>query len=164
MTTSASELSVREVFRSPVLLLAFGLGSGLSPKAPGTTGTALGLILVPLLATIFTDVAYLVFVLAFAVFGGWICHRAAAKLGVHDHSGIVIDEIAGIWLALSFMPISWPWLLAAFLVFRLFDIVKPWPIGVLDRRVGGGLGIMLDDLAAGVFTWFVLAGAKLLVG
>ena len=91
------------------------------------------------------------------VFGGFLlCHRTTADLGVHDHGGIVWDEFVGVWIALWLAPTGWAWLLAGFVLFRLFDIWKPWPIGWVDRRGGGGLGIMLDDVIAGVMALLVL--------
>lgn len=155
--------SVRDLLRSPVLLLAFGFGSGLSPRAPGTAGTLLAALLYPLLALLPLSV-YLVFVAAFTALGVWVCGRASASLGVHDHGGIVIDEMAGFWIAMIAVPTGLPWLLAGFLLFRFFDIVKPWPIRAIDRRVEGGFGIMLDDVVAGVFTWAVLMAAQVIVG
>jgi phosphatidylglycerophosphatase A len=137
--------------RKPAHLLAFGFGSGLLPKAPGTYGTLVGiplyLLLQPLSWVFFT----LVVTLAFVV-GIWICQRATDDLGVHDHSGIVWDEIVGYLAAMGFAPHGWGWILIGFLLFRIFDILKPWPIYWVDRRVGGGLGIMLDDLLAGFYT------------
>jgi phosphatidylglycerophosphatase A len=102
--------------------------------------------------------AYAAVLLITIVGGVWVCGRAAKTLGVHDHGGIVLDEIAGVWLAMWTFPATWPWLMAGFVVFRVFDIFKPWPINVLDRKVSGGLGIMLDDLVAGAMTWVVLFG------
>ena len=163
MTTSRANPGWRQLARDPVLLLAFGLGSGLSPKAPGTAGTLLATCLVPLLALL-PLYGYLLVVLVTCLLGVWICDRAARKLGVHDHGGIVLDEIAGLWLAMASFPPTLPWLLGGFLLFRFFDIVKPWPIRWLDRQVSGGLGIMADDLLAGVFTWLVLGAVSLLVG
>lgn len=165
MTTSVKQLrpTAGEVLRDPVLLLAFGLGSGLAPRAPGTAGSLLGIALVPLVALLPLGY-YLVVVAVAAVAGIAICGAAATKLGVHDHGGIVFDEIVGVWLAVAGFPATWPWLVAGFLIFRFFDIVKPWPISWLDRRVHGGLGIMVDDLLAGAFTWLVLAGIQRMVG
>jgi len=155
----ANSPSWRQVTRDPILLLAFGLGSGLSPKAPGTMGSLLAVVLFPLLALL-PALGYALVVALVIVGGIWVCGQAARKLGVHDHGGIVLDEIAGIWLALATFPPSLPWLLAGFLVFRFFDIVKPWPIRWLDRKISGGFGIMVDDLLAGVFTWLVLSAVR----
>ena len=93
--------------------------------------------------------------------GIWLCGKAARDLGVHDHPGIVWDEVAGYLVTMLAAPTGWLWIVAGFLLFRLFDIWKPWPIGWLDRRVGGGLGIMLDDLVAGGFAWLCVQGLAL---
>jgi phosphatidylglycerophosphatase A len=90
--------------------------------------------------------------------GIWLCDKAARDLGLHDHPGIVWDEIAGYLLTMLAAPAGWSWMVVGFVLFRLFDIWKPWPIGWLDRRVGGGFGIMLDDLVAGVFAAACLQG------
>ena len=149
-TTSATNRLPKPSLRNPVHLLAFGFGAGCSPKAPGTLGTlvAVGLYL-PL--SMLPLAVYLVALLVVVVLGVWLCGQASRDLGVHDHPGIVWDEIAGFLLTMTAAPAGWPWILVGFGLFRLFDIWKPWPIGWLDRRVTGGLGIMLDDLVAGVF-------------
>lgn len=144
-----ARLSARQIIKDPILFLAFGFGSGLAKKMPGTFGTLaavpLYLLLQPLGLLIYT----LATVLA-VVAGVTICDQAAKKLRVHDYGGIVWDEVAGLLLTLWGAPFSWQNLLLGFALFRLLDIVKPWPISWLDRRVGGGLGIMLDDVAAGI--------------
>ena len=147
--------SFRQLIRNPVHFLAFGFGSGLFPKAPGTAGTLVALLLWPLLAGL-PLMFYLAIVVVVSIGGFYLCGKTASDLGVHDHPGIVWDEIAGYWLAMTAVPLTWYWMLAGFLLFRLFDIWKPWPIGWLDRKVDGGVGIMLDDLVAGVFAWILL--------
>lgn len=142
------EARPRPALGNPVHLLAFGFGAGLSPWAPGTFGTLVGVALYLPLALL-PLVQYLAVVVALSVAGVWLCGRAARDLGVHDHPGIVWDEIAGYLVTMLAAPSGWEWVLAGFVLFRLFDIWKPWPIRWLDRRVAGGLGIMLDDLAAG---------------
>ena len=102
-------------------------------------------------------------IVAATLLGIWLCQRTAEDLGVHDHGGIVWDEFVGVWIALWLAPVGWLWLLAGFVLFRLFDILKPWPIGWVDKRVGGGLGIMLDDILAGFMTLGVLWLAELLI-
>ncbi len=144
------------------MLAAFGFGTGLSPVAPGTVGTLLGVLgawsALPLDWPIRLAIG-VVLVLA----GIWICAEAARRVGVHDHPGIVWDEIAAMYLVLQAIPAS-PGLWAlAFLLFRLFDILKPWPIRDLDHRLGGGLGIMLDDLAAALYAVFLLASGRWLL-
>ena len=143
------------IFRDPILLIAFGFGSGLSPKAPGTCGTLLAIPLFLLLQQ-FSLASYLAIVGVAAVAGVWICSLASAKLGVHDHQGIVWDEIVGYWITMTGIAVSLQTVIAGFMLFRFFDIVKPWPIRQIDRSVAGGLGIMLDDVIAGVFAWAVL--------
>ncbi|MDT8408361.1 MAG: phosphatidylglycerophosphatase A [Wenzhouxiangellaceae bacterium] len=140
-------------------MLAFGFGSGLSPKAPGTAGTVMGMLLAYPITAMELWAGLLLVGMAF-IAGIPICQKASDALGMHDHGGIVWDEFVGIWLVLVLVPFDWAWWLAAFAAFRLFDIVKPWPIGWLDRRVHGGFGIMLDDLVAALYA----AGLLGLVG
>lgn len=148
-----------QVWRNFWHFLAFGFGTGLARKAPGTWGTLAGLVFVPFLQWLALPVALVIIAVA-TLFGVWLCGKVADDLGVHDHGGIVWDEIVGIWLTLILLPAHWIWWLAGFVLFRLFDILKPWPISVLDRKVNGGLGIMLDDLLAAVFAAFVLLCAQ----
>ena len=145
----------RKVLRDPVNLLAFGFGSGLAPVAPGTAGSLVGLVLA--WSTLDWPIAArLLVAIALILSGIWICGEAARRIAVHDHPGIVWDEIAGIYLALLVAPPSiWAWALG-FGLFRLFDIWKPWPIRDLDHRLKGGLGIMLDDLVAALYTALIL--------
>ena len=137
------------IWRNPVHLLAFGLGSGAMPFAPGTFGTLLAIPLFLLMQPLALWL-YLLITLLLGLVGIWLCGKTARDLGVHDHSGIVWDEIVGYLITMIAVPAGWPWVLAGFLLFRLFDILKPWPIGWADRRVHGGLGIMLDDVLAGL--------------
>ncbi len=147
-----SPVSARQVFTNPVHFLAFGFGSGLAPWAPGTAGTLVGVALDALLRSAGAEwSARLVIALLVSAAGIWICGASARKLGEHDHPGIVWDEIAGILLTLAIVPNGWRGVFFGFVLFRVFDILKPWPIRVIDRRVSGGLGIMLDDLLAALF-------------
>ncbi|MCS3902869.1 phosphatidylglycerophosphatase A [Methylohalomonas lacus] len=142
-------------YRNPVNWLAWGFGSGLSPWAPGTCGTVVGVVVYMALMALPLG-TYLLVVLLMAVFGVWLCTHTANQLGVHDHGSIVWDEIVGVLVALVAAPAGWLWILAGFCLFRLFDIWKPWPISWLDSHVEGGLGIMLDDLLAGVYAAVLL--------
>ena len=146
----------RQVFSDKVHFLAFGFGTGLSPVAPGTVGSLLGVGL----AWMTRDMGLIPqigIVAVLFVVGIPICGASARKLGIHDHGGIVWDEIVGMYLVLIFTPMAiWAWFLA-FGLFRAFDIVKPWPIRDLDHRLGGGLGIMLDDLVAALYAALLLA-------
>ena len=148
-TTSGTDRLPKPSMGNVVHLLAFGFGAGCSPKAPGTMGTLLAVGLYLPLSRLPLEL-YIGMLVGVTLLGIWICGRAASDLGVHDHPGIVWDEIAGYLLTMTAAPAGWLWILVGFGLFRLFDIWKPWPIGWLDRRVGGGLGIMLDDLVAAV--------------
>ena len=145
----ATNPTFTQLLRSPTLLLAFGFGSGLSPKAPGTMGTLAAIPLWWLLAQL-PLTSYLIVVLIAAVVGITICGRAADQMGVHDHGGIVWDEFVGFWIAMVALPITWQSVILGFVLFRLFDILKPWPISWLDKKVSGGFGIMIDDVIAGL--------------
>ena len=140
----------QKVLSSPVHFLAFGFGSGLAPFAPGTFGTLAAIPLYLLMQGLSLPI-YLVITAIVCVVGVWICGKSSEKLGVHDHSGIVWDEFAGYFVTMIAAPAGWLWILIGFALFRLFDIWKPWPISVLDKQVHGGLGIMVDDILAGVF-------------
>jgi phosphatidylglycerophosphatase A len=136
--------------RNPIHLLAFGFGSGLAPWAPGTFGT---LVAIPcyLLLQPLSQIYYMIIVMLGFFVGIWICEITSRDLGVHDHSGIVWDEIVGYLVTMAWAPRGWVWIVVGFLLFRLFDILKPWPIRWFDQKVTGGIGIMLDDLIAALF-------------
>jgi phosphatidylglycerophosphatase A len=151
---SASRPTLRDL-ADPVHFFALGFGAGLAPFAPGTFGSVVGLAIALVLAPLGFGWNLLACIVAVAA-GIWVCGESARRLGVHDHPAIVWDEVVGMALTLLAVPLAWPHYLAGFALFRAFDILKPWPVGALDRQVGGGLGVMLDDLAAGL-----LAGATL---
>ena len=135
----------------PVHLLAFGFGAGLAPRAPGTFGTLVAVVPAWWCFGLPWPVRLGVVAAVVAV-GVWICGASARRLGVHDHPGIVLDEVAGLLLtALAVPEKSFFWFSLAFVLFRIFDILKPWPIRDVDHRLGGGTGIMLDDLMAAVY-------------
>jgi len=138
------------VWTNPVHLLAFGLGTGASPYAPGTVGTLLGIPLYWLLAQ-WPLWIYLMFTALLFLVGTWICDKTSRDIGVHDHSGIVLDEVVGYLITMIAVPVNLWTLFTGFLLFRFFDIVKPWPIRWLDKKVKGGFGIMIDDVLAGLF-------------
>jgi phosphatidylglycerophosphatase A len=144
-----------EVLRDPVHLLATGFGAGLMPRAPGTAGSLLAL--VPCWLLLYLSWPWrLAIATAVVVAGVWIAGESARRLGQHDHPAIVLDEIAAMLALTLAVPRNVYWLLGAFVLFRLFDITKPWPIRDLDHRIGGGLGIMLDDIVAAAFAAFCL--------
>lgn len=140
---------------NPIHLLAFGFGSGLSPVAPGTFGTLVALPIYLWMQNL-TLGNYVLVVFIMTVFGVWLCQVTANNLGVHDHQGIVWDEIVGYLITMTAAPFGWVWMIIGFILFRFFDIVKPWPIKWVDKKVDGGVGIMFDDILAGVFAFLVL--------
>ncbi|MEM7304931.1 MAG: phosphatidylglycerophosphatase A [Pseudomonadota bacterium] len=142
--------TAKQVFTNPIHFFAFGFGTGLAPVAPGTFGTLAAIPIYLLMEDLMLP-AYCGVLLILCLFSIFIAGRSSQQLGVHDHSGIVIDEIVGFLLTMTLAPQGWGWILAGFLLFRLFDIIKPWPINILDRRVSGGLGIVVDDLMAGIY-------------
>ncbi len=146
---SQRALHFNDLFAHPANIFSFGFGTGLSRYAPGTVGSLLG---IPafLLLPYHNIPVYLLWVIALFAFGVWCCSATTRYLDTHDHGGIVWDELVGMLIALIAVPASLPYLLLGFLLFRLFDIWKPWPIGWVDKRVHGGFGIMLDDIIAGV--------------
>ena len=141
---------------NPVHFLALGFGSGLAPKAPGTFGTIAAIPLVCLLAYSTSLSGYLLVTLVASIVGIWLCGKTAKDMMVHDDSSIVWDEIAGLLITMIAVPLSWQTLLLGFVLFRLFDILKPWPISYLDARVHGGFGIMIDDVLAGFFALILM--------
>lgn len=143
------------IWHNPWHFLAFGFGSGASPVAPGTAGTLVAIPLYLLLAPLSLPV-YLGIVLLMLLAGIWLCHVTARDIGVHDHSGIVWDEFVGYLLTMAAAPEGWLWIFVGFILFRVFDIFKPWPIGLADRHVSGGFGIMLDDVIAALYAWLSL--------
>jgi phosphatidylglycerophosphatase A len=160
---SPGQVSLKKiVFGSPSGFLAFGFGSGLSPFAPGTMGTLVSVPFIFALRTL-NEVAFWVALILLFTLGVYLCGHVSRKLGVHDHGGIVWDEMLGYWLSAALVPLQWPWLLAAFILFRIFDILKPWPIRQLDKKVSGGFGIMIDDVVAALFTLGILALVQVLV-
>jgi len=152
-----NKLTPRQILSDPVLFLAFGFGSGLAKKAPGTFGTLAAVPVYWLFAQT-NLLLYSVLTLTVTLGGIWICDIAAKKLDEHDFGGIVWDEIAGYLITLWLVPCTWQSMALGFVLFRIFDIVKPWPIRWADRKVHGGLGIMLDDVLAGVIAGALLLG------
>ena len=175
------------LLRHPIHCLSLGLGSGLAPNAPGTFGTLAAIVPYLLIALLPLWGQLVVIVLGFG-FGIYCCHRTAAAMGVHDHPAIVWDEFVGFWVTMLALPLfqltfgqaKYDWtgtmrfdqaqwgaiplsdmllyVVLGFVLFRFFDILKPWPIRWIDCRIHGGFGIMLDDLLAGIYSALVLWG------
>lgn len=148
--------------KNPILFLAFGFGSGLLPKAPGTYGTATAIPIFLLIGSL-EPLIYFFIVAALTLVGIWLCGSAAKQLGVHDHPGIVWDEIVGFLITMGTGTMSLASIVAGFVLFRIFDIAKPWPIAQIDKQVKGGLGIMMDDVLAGIYAAICLIGFDWLV-
>ena len=150
-----NKLTPRQILSDPLLFLAFGFGSGLAKKAPGTMGTLAAIPVYYLFAQ--ADIwVYSLLTVCVSVLGVFICGVAAEKLGEHDFGGIVWDEIAGYLITLWLVPLTWQTIIVGFVLFRFFDILKPWPIKWLDQHVHGGFGIMIDDVLAAFFAGFLL--------
>ena len=140
---------------NPIHFLAVGFGSGALPFAPGTMGTLVAIPLYLVLQLLSVPI-YTLILAAMILIGFWICEVADKAAGVHDHSSIVWDEIVGFLLTMWAVDASWETVLLGFLLFRLFDIWKPWPISWMNNKIGGGVGVVVDDLMAGVFAAIVL--------
>ena len=162
MSSSPSPLPP-SVWQHPFSVFAIGFGAGALPKAPGTWGTLAAVpfffVLQPLSFFEYAVVVAILFGL-----GVWWCGKTAKLIGVHDHPAIVWDEMVGFLVTMTAAPEGWLWVVCGFLLFRLFDIWKPWPIHLLDRRVSGGLGIMADDAVAGLYSATCLFLCKLVLG
>lgn len=144
-------------FFHPIHFFSLGLGSGLSPYAPGTVGSLLAIVIWLCFSSLSFNVHLIIIAVAFLV-GIYLCDQTAKAMNCHDHKSIVWDEFVGMWIALVFLPNSTDWfgLVCAFVFFRFFDITKIWPIDWCDHKVKGGLGIMLDDVVAGLFAGICL--------
>jgi len=140
----------------PARILATWFGSGLIPKAPGTWGTAAAVPFAFVITTLFGPFALLIASALAFVIGVWAAGAYAKDIGKADPSEVVIDEVAAIWLVLTFVPVSFVGWLIAFVVFRFFDVVKPWPVSLADAKLKGGFGIMADDIIAALYTLLVL--------
>lgn len=142
---------------NPVHFLSLGFGSGLLKPMPGTWGTLAGLLVaIPLLQWLSLPVFALFTVFCFCI-GCYLCQKTAQDMGVHDHGAIVWDEFVGIFIVLMALPnLSWNWLLTAFVLFRIFDIFKPYPIKYFDQKLESGFGIMLDDVLAAIYAVILL--------
>jgi len=145
----------KQLLKNPNHLFAFGFGSGLAKKAPGTFGTLAAIPFFLLLQNLSWPI-YISWLLVTFALGVLWCDRSSKALGVHDHGGIVWDEFVGFWVTMFMAPAGWMWILIGFVLFRLFDILKPWPINWLDKKVHGGFGIMIDDVLAGIYALLVL--------
>lgn len=141
--------NVKITIKTPMQFFASGFGSGCAPVAPGTFGTVAS---IPfwLLLSFLSPISYVIAVVAIFLLGWYVSEKASQELNVHDHGGIVIDEFVGFFITMFLVPFSWVNILLGFILFRIFDVIKPWPIKVIDQKVKGGFGIMIDDVFAGI--------------
>jgi len=151
-------------FAHPAHVIAFGFGAGLSPVAPGTVGTLLAWPLAWALGAVIAPALLVALAAVFFALGVWACSITGRRLGVSDHGGMVWDEMVAFLFVLAVLPRALDWQAAAFVLFRAFDIAKPWPIAQLERRFSGGFGVMFDDVLAAGYTLMVLAVLKRLLG
>ncbi|TGZ98487.1 phosphatidylglycerophosphatase A family protein [Rodentibacter pneumotropicus] len=143
--------------KNPVHLLAVGLGSGLLRPAPGTWGSALGTLLGVILLVLLGTKTFLILTALCFVLGCYLCQKTADDMGVHDHGAIVWDEFVGVFIVLAAIPtLSLPWIVTAFVLFRFFDILKPFPIRFFDKKLESGFGIMVDDVLAAIYAVVVI--------
>lgn len=152
----AVAVDLRFLFAHPAHFIACGLGSGLSPIAPGTAGTAFAWLSYLAIRPMFGDVAFAAFIVLSFAAGIVVCHKTGVDLGVADHGSIVWDEIVPFWAVLAVSPAGLAWQGVAFLAFRFFDIVKPPPAGWIDGNVKNGLGVMSDDAFAALYAALVV--------
>lgn len=155
MNASAETTAPNFNTSDPKHLLAFGFGAGLASKAPGTVGTLVGVVLY-LILSMLPVALYVLIVAGLFAAGVWAVGSVAEELGADDPPAIVWDEVVGFLIAMIAAPAGIMWIIAGFALFRAFDITKPWPIASFEGRFKGGVGIMLDDLVAGVYTWLIL--------
>ena len=140
----------KTVWRNPWQFIAFGCGSGASLLIPGTIGSLAAIPIYLLLSQLSIAWYSSMVVIAF-ILGCILCEQVSHSLGVHDHPGIVFDEWVGMWISLWLLPSTLTWIIGAFILFRIFDIIKPWPIAWVDQRINNGIGIMLDDVLAAIY-------------
>lgn len=148
-------LDFKFLLSHPAHFFALGFGSGLAPKAPGTFGTLFAMLIWLFISHLSLSLKIIIIFISFLL-GIYFCKKTSEDLGTHDHGAIVWDEFVGFWLTMIFIPDGFFWLLLGFMVFRIIDIMKPWPISLLDKNIKGGFGIMIDDIFAGFFAGAIL--------
>ena len=148
---------IRFMLRHPAHVIALGLGTGLAPVAPGTAGTLLAFPIHIGLAQFLPTIAHVIAIVLLFLLGVWACRVTGRAMGIADHSGMVWDEVVAMLIILMLVPEGAWWWLAAFLLFRVFDVLKPPPIRYFDQTIKGGFGVMFDDILAALYTLLVLA-------
>lgn len=143
------------LWQNPLHFIAFGFGSGAIPIAPGTFGTLLA---IPFYLAIqhLSNLNYLIVITIITILSCWLCEKVSREIAADDHQGMCIDEFVGFLVTMFAAPIGWQWILIGVILFRIFDIWKPQPIRYLDEHIHGGIGMILDDVAAGVFSAIII--------
>ncbi len=149
-------------WKYPVHVLAYGFGTGLIPFAPGTFGSLIGVVLFWFMAGL-APMPYAAIVVVMFVAGIFICGQTARDVGAVDPGFIVYDEVVGFLVAMYMLPADWRWIASGFVIYRVFDIWKPFPIHYVEDKLGLGSGIMTDDVIAGIYTLIILQLARLLI-
>lgn len=149
------------VFEKPLYFIAFGFGVGIIPFAPGTFGTLFAAFLYSLLP-ILSFSSHLIITVFITIISIFICDKVSREIELHDHPGMCLDEFPGFFVSMLFAPAGWVGLISAIILFRIFDIIKPWPINWIDKNVHGGFGMVLDDVLAGVYVSVIFFFTSLL--
>ncbi len=155
MRSKNTKINSRSVWTNPIHFIACGFGIGLIPIMPGTFGTMVG-VLFYLILMQFSLPVYLFWVLVMNIAGIYLCGKVNRDFKTEDHPAAVWDEIAAFPIVMIAVPFTWYYLLIGFVLFRFFDIIKPFPISYIDKHVHGGFGVMLDDVVAALFSWLIL--------
>lgn len=155
-------ISFQSVWRNPIHYVACGFGIGTLPWMPGTFGTIFGVVVYLLIVKI-SLIQYLLVTLFLVLVGIYLCGKVNRDFGTHDHPAAVWDEIASFPIVMIAIPPRWYFIVTGFIVFRIFDIWKPWPIRWLDKHIHGGMGVMLDDVVAAFFSWIILYVIRLIL-
>ncbi len=143
------------VWKNPLHFIAFGFGAGCIPVAPGTFGTLIAIPFYLYLST-YSLTSYIIITLAIIALSSWLCEKVSRDLKVNDHQGMCIDEVVGFLVTMTNAPYGWKWILLGFILFRIFDIWKPWPIRQIDKNIHSGFGMILDDVAAGIYSLIII--------
>lgn len=145
----------REIWQKPSYFVAFGFGAGCIPVAPGTFGTLMAIPFYLMMQSLSLTI-YLTLLILITIGSVWLSQKVSEEIQVHDHPGMCLDEIVGFLVTMCGAPFGIGWIILGFILFRFFDILKPWPINYIDQKVSGGFGMILDDIVAGIFSLIIL--------
>lgn len=143
------------IWKNPLHFIAFGFGTGAIPIAPGTFGTLIAIPFYLFLST-YSATFYLIATVIITIFSIWLCEKISLEINIHDHQGMCIDEVVGYLVTMLYAPYGWGWIILGFVLFRIFDIWKPWPIRQLDTKIRNGFGMIIDDVVAGIYSFIII--------